>query len=139
MRNWLRLNHQMPSFLLLLLLIILAHGCTLWRQEGYIEIQDIQVKASEERPAFVWVVATIGVGHPLCSKVLPPAQERQGNTFYITFRAIDLPTEACPLILLSREVSILLKWRLAPGIYWVIVRSSVNSLEKEFEISAKRL
>lgn len=79
MRNWLRLNHQMPSFLLLLLLIILAHGCTLWRQEGYIEIQDIQVKASEERPAFVWVVATIGVGHPLCSKVLPPAQERQGN------------------------------------------------------------
>lgn len=124
---------KMPG--LLLLLILVAGGCTFLEKEGYVEIEDIQVQVSEERPASVWVDITIGREHPSCSKLLPPQQDRKGNTIYITFRALNRPTGACLLVLMHVEVTVLLKGRFAPGVYRVIVSSKANSLEQEFEVT----
>jgi len=120
---------------LLAVMMVVTTGCTLLFGEGYVEIKDIHVQVGIERPAPVWVDITIGREHPSCSRLLPPTQERKGNAFYITLRALNRPTEACPMILMSKKVTVLLKWRLAPGVYRVVVNSKANSLEKEFEVT----
>lgn len=127
-KRWLRLGF-------LASLVIVIGGCALFR-DSYVEIGSVEVQVGEERPASVWVQITGGMGDPRCGiKLLPPLQERKGNTVHITVRAHQPLGGTCPAVLVPFEVTVLLKERFAPGVYRVIVNSKGNSLEKEFEVT----
>jgi hypothetical protein len=116
--------------------LLVIGGCAFLGKERYVKIHSVAVQVSEERPLSIWVQITGGTGDPRCGvKLLPPQQERKGNTVRITVRAQEPLSWKCTLALVPFEITVPLKGRFAPGIYRVIVSSTANFLEKEFEVT----
>lgn len=124
-------------FSLLTVVMITANGCPLLWKDAYVEILDVQVEISEERPATVKVRIMGEMGDPITcgARLLTPTQERQGNTLRIALRAKERAGVVCYALGVNFEVAVLLEGRFAPGIYRVIVSSMANSMGKEFEIA----
>lgn len=116
-------------------LMMINNGCAFFEREEYAEIEAVEIQMSAERPASVWVYITGLMGHPTCgAKLLPPSQERKGNTVRVTVRARE-HAGVCYAAAVPFELTVLLKGLFAPGAYRVIVSSRENSLEKEFVVT----
>lgn len=111
-----------------------AQGCPLLWKEAYVEIYDMQVLISQERPASVQIQIKGATGDPTCTKLLPPQQERQGKEIRILMRAQERVGVVCPAILKNFMTTVPIVGKFSPGVYRITVSAMANSVEKEFEI-----